>query len=187
MESPVHHHRSGADPDDPAPQPDGTSLPAVPGALRWLVAAAAVGVVLLVALPTVMALDRGFTARMIMDNRPDLDPAHLDFAVNGAILYSVVLHAVDVVLTVWFVIKVLHGRRWARIALTAYLVIATVGSLNSVTAGTQILWVVIAGDGLHLVMLALLWLPGSVRRFFTAHRCAAPGHAAATSVERSSR
>lgn len=144
-----------------------------PTALRWLVPAVAVGVVLLVALPAVMVLDRDFTARSIMLDNPGLDPAHLDFAVNVVIIDAVAWHAIDVVLSVWFVVKVLQRRQWARIALTVYLVVATLGSLYSAAQGTQFLWAVIPGDAIHLVMLALLWLPGSVRRFFAAPPSAA--------------
>lgn len=144
-----------------------------PVALRWLVAGVICGVILLVALPLVMAINRDYTAEAVMQNNPNLDPAHLGFAVNASIAYAAVLHAVDVVLTIWLVIKVLQGRRWARIALTVYLVVATVGSLYSAAAGVQFLWAVIPSDGLHIVMLILLWAPASVRRFFAAHRAPA--------------
>jgi len=119
-----------------------------------------------------MAVDREFTANSITKNEPNLDPAHLDFAITGAIVYAVVMHAIDVVLSVWFTVKALRGRQWARIALTVYLVIATFGSLYSAAAGTEYLWAVIPGDGVHIAMLALLWLPRSVREFFAAHRAA---------------
>ena len=55
-------------------------------------------------------------------------------------------------------------------ALTAYLVIATAGSLYSAASGTQFLWAVIPGDAIHIVMLVLLWVPRSVRDFFAVHR-----------------
>ena len=142
----------------------------MPAVVRWLVPAVAVGVVLLVALPAVMALDRDFTARAILRNNPGLDPANLDFAINAVILYAVVLHAVDVILSIWLVIKVLQRRQWARIALTVYLVVATAGSLYSAAQGTQFLWAVIPGDTVHVAMLALLWVPRSVREFFAASR-----------------
>lgn len=140
----------------------------VPTALRWLVPAVAVGVVLLVALPAVMVLDRDFTVRAIMQDNPGLDPAHLGFAVNAVLIDAVAWHTIDVILSIWFVVKVLQRRQWARIALTIYLVIATLGSLYSAAQGTPFLWAVIPGDAVHLAMLALLWLPVSVRRFFAA-------------------
>lgn len=161
---------------DPATAGNATSAPRaaeamahpVPTALRWLVPAVAVGVVLLVALPAVMVLDRDFTVRAIMADNPGLDPAHLDFAVNVVLVDAVAWHTIDVVLSIWFVVKVLQRRQWARIALTVYLVIATLGSLYSAVQGTPFLWAVIPGDAVHLAMLALLWIPGSVRRFFAA-------------------
>lgn len=149
-----------------------TPLPP-PAALRWLVVGVAAGVVLLVALPVAMMIGRdGFLAESIVQNDPSLDPRQIEFAINASIIYAAVMHAIDVVLTIWFVVKVLQGRQWARIALTAYLVIATFGSLYSAASGTAYLWAVIPSDVLHLVMLALLWLPQSVRTFFASHRAA---------------
>lgn len=148
------------------PQASEASTPPVPTALRWLVPAVAVGVALLVALPAVMVLDRDSTVRAIMQDNPGLDPAHLDFAVNAVIIDAVAWHTIGVVLSIWFVVKVLQRRQWARIALTVYLVVATVGSLYSAAQGTQFLWAVIPGDAIHLAMLALLWIPRPVRRFF---------------------
>ena len=86
------------------------SAPPVPTALRWLVPCVVVGVALLIALPAVMAFDRGFTADAVMQNQPDLNPAHLDLAVNLVIIDAVTWHAIDVVLSIWFVVKVLQGR-----------------------------------------------------------------------------
>ena len=150
-----------------------SSPPPPPAALRWLVVGVAVGVILLVALPVAMMIGRdGFLAESIMQNDPSLDPRQLEFAINAAIIYAVVIHAIDVVLTIWFVVKVLQGRQWARIALTAYLVVATFGSLYSAGSGSAYLWAVIPSDVLHIAMLALLWVPRSVRRFFAAHRAA---------------
>lgn len=142
----------------------------MPTALRWLVPCVAVGVALLIALPAVLAFDRGFTADAIMQHEPALDPSHLELAIDLVIVDAVVWHSIDVVLSVWFVVKTLQGRHWARVALTAYLVIATVGSLYSAASGTQFLWAVVPGDAIHVVMLALLWVPRSVRDFFAAHR-----------------
>lgn len=145
----------------------------VPTPLRWLVPAVGVGVFLLIALPVVMLIGReGFLRDSILENSPGLRPDFVDFAINASLVYTVVLHAIDVVLSIWFVVKVLQGRQWARIALTAYLLIATFGSLYSAAMGAAYLWAVIPGDGVHIVMLVLLWLPPSVREFFRAHRAA---------------
>ncbi|MEO3797120.1 hypothetical protein ABGB14_43555 [Nonomuraea sp. B10E15] len=142
----------------------------VPTALRLLVPYMLVLVVLYIALPVQMAVDRDFTSASIMRNNPTLDPADLDFAVNAAIVYAIVLHALDAVLVVWFVLKALKGRHWARIALTVYLVIATLASYISAAAGSEYWWAVISGNVIHLAMIAALWLPASARAFFAAHR-----------------
>jgi hypothetical protein len=127
-------------------------------------------VLLLVALPLKMALDRDATVATILRARPDLPAADLDFAVPAVITYAAVLHAVDVVLVVWFTLKVLAGRRWARIALTVYLIFVLGFSLLSAQAGAEYLVVVILSNVIHLLMLALLWLPPSVRGLFAANR-----------------
>lgn len=159
------------------PGKDGTSAappasvdPPLPLPLRWLAIATAVYTVLLVALPIQMTLDQEALTASIRENNPDLNPAHMDFAINAALVYSWALHAIDVVLTIWFTVKAVRGRRWARIALTGYLLIATSFSLVSAAAGTMYLWAVISCDGIHVLMLVLLWAPRSVRRFFATHR-----------------
>lgn len=122
--------------------------------------------VLYIALPVMMAVDRDYTSASIMRNNPSLSPADLDFAVNAAIVYAIVLHAVSSAAAVWLVVKALRGRRWARIALTAYLILATLGSLVSAAAGAEYLWAVIPSDAIQLAMIVLLWLPAPSRRFF---------------------
>jgi membrane protein YdbS with pleckstrin-like domain len=61
-------------------------------------------------------------------------------------------------------VQTLKGRRWARIALSVFLIVATVASFASWSAGLQFQWSVIATDALHVLMIALLWLPGRSRR-----------------------
>ncbi|TDE60448.1 hypothetical protein E1295_01025 [Nonomuraea mesophila] len=143
---------------------------AVPAPLRLLVPAAIVLVAVYVALPLLMAIDRDFTGASVMRGNPGLDPAHLDFAINAAVTYAVVLHALDVVLVIWFVLKALKGRHWARVALTVYLIVATLAGFVSAAAGSEYYWAVISADVIHLVMIAALWLPASARAFFAAHR-----------------
>ncbi|WP_166997924.1 hypothetical protein [Paramicrobacterium fandaimingii] len=139
----------------------------IPLPLKWLIPAVGVGIFLLVALPVAMLIGRdGFLLDSVIANDPTLDPRYLEFALNASIIYAVVLHAIDVVLSIWFVVKIMQGRQWARVALTAYLVIATFGSLYSAAAGSAYLWAVIPGDSIHVIMLVLLWAPRSVRDFF---------------------
>lgn len=146
----------------------------IPLALKGVVAGVIAGIVLLVALPVYMMINREMVGESIMRDTPSLDPSRLGLQINLAILYAVVLHAVDVALTIWLTVKLVRGRNWARIALTAYLVIATGFSLISAVAGTDYLMFVIPTDAIHLIMILLLWLPRSARAFFAAHRSAAP-------------
>lgn len=132
-----------------------------------------IGVTLLVALPVAMVVDRDHTIRAIMNDQPDLAPAHQGTAFAAVIVFAVVVHAVDAVLTIWFGVRTLGGKQWARIALTVYLVVATLGSVASAAAVPTYLWAIIPGDGVHILMLVLLWAPRSVRAFFAAHRAGA--------------
>lgn len=139
----------------------------LPLPLKGVVAGVIAGIVLLVALPVYMMINRQMVGESIMQDTPSLDPSRLDLQINLAILYAVALHLVDVALTIWLAVKLVRGRNWARIALTAYLVIATGFSLISAFAGTAYAMFVIPTDTIHVAMIILLWAPRSVRDFFT--------------------
>ena len=148
------------------PQP-----PPAPRALRWLVVGVVASIILLIALPIVMMIDQaGLRAAIEEDTGGSLDPEWKDWVLVATIVYAVVLHLVDVALLLWLVPKVLRGRNWARITLTVYLIVATYFSLYSATQGTMFLWAVIPTDILHVLMIGLLWIPASVRRYFQSQR-----------------
>lgn len=165
MEAQVYHQ------DSVRPADAEASTPRAPTALKWVLGGVAGGVVLLVGLPLAMWLGRdGFLTDSILAEDPGLTEKQLEFAIWASILYAVVLHAVDVVVTIWLMVKLWQGRQWARIAMTVYLVIATAGSLYSASKGDSYLMVVIPTDALHAMMLVLLWVPRSVREFFATHQ-----------------
>ena len=120
-----------------------------------------------------MIIDRHGTMTTILRDQPGLDEQAQGVAFVAVILYAVVLHSLDVALLVWFTLKVWRGRRWARIALTGYPVVASILSLISAAEGIEYLVIVIPTDVIHLIMLGLLWLPTSVRAFFAPRRPAA--------------
>lgn len=138
----------------------------MPWPLWIVIAGMVVAVVLLIALPVAMAVDRSHTEQMILNDQPELDPAHLGFAFAAVMVFAIVLHGIDAALTLWFGIKAIQGRRWARIALTIVLVVLTVGSLFSAAAVPTYLWAVIPGDTAHILMVIALWVPKSVRDYF---------------------
>lgn len=141
--------------------------PPAPRALRWLVVGVVASIILLIALPIVMMVDQaGLRAAIEEDTGGSLDPEWKDWVLVATIVYAVVLHLVDVALLLWLVPKVLRGRNWARITLTVYLIVATYFSLYSATQGAMFLWAVIPTDILHVLMIGLLWIPSSVRRYF---------------------
>lgn len=140
----------------------------VPRPLRWLVPLMIGYGLLLVALPVQMALSPEALAETVRRRDPSLTPEWVEFAVLVALLQTVVLHAVSLAVAVWFSVKAVRGRRWARIGLTVYVLLAALSSLGSASAGVSYLVHVIATNVIHVVLLGLLWLPGSVREFFAA-------------------
>jgi hypothetical protein len=136
---------------------------------RWVLVAAIVLAALYVALPVVLVLDLDAVRATVQAESPALDAHGVDVAVRAVVAYSAILHAVSVAVLLWFTVQTLKGRRWARIALSVFLflIVATVASFASWSAGLQFQWSVIATDALHVLMIALLWLPGRSRR---AHR-----------------
>jgi len=177
MPARTYHQQSPSAPGSASTQAAATR---VPRPLRWLVPGLLGLIVLYAALPIVMMLDREFLGASIMRNNPDLDPAWLDRSVTDAIIYTVALHAIDIVLATWFVVKSLQGRNWARIALTVYLVLATLLGMISVAAGPEYYWAAFGADAIHIAMIVLLWVPRSSRRFFATRRGARPLRAPAS-------
>ncbi|WP_152362726.1 hypothetical protein [Microlunatus speluncae] len=140
--------------------------------MRWLVLGSVLSGILLIGLPLRMIIDRDGTMAAIQRDQPGLDGQAPGIVFALVIAYTAVLHAIAVALLVWFTIKVLRGRGWARIALTVYLVAASILGLNSAGKGIDFLLVVIGANLVHLIMLGLLWLLPSVRAFFAEHRAA---------------
>ncbi|SDS80846.1 hypothetical protein SAMN04489752_2574 [Brevibacterium siliguriense] len=142
-----------------------------PAALRLLLIGVAVSIVLLVGLPILMFVNQAeLVATIERETAGTLSQEWMDRVVVFVMIYSIVLHLLDVILLVWLTPKVLRGRQWARITLTAYLAAATAGSLYSASKGGMYLAVVIPTDLLHVIMVVLLWAPPSVRRFFARQR-----------------
>ncbi|TCK26741.1 hypothetical protein EV378_2586 [Pseudonocardia endophytica] len=121
---------------------------------------------MLVALPVTMVLDPAATAASVERQNPSLPPSEVQSWASAAVAYAAAIHLVYAVLVTWLGAMTLRRRRWARVALTIALVLATLGSLDSATRGPGYLWWAIAGDVLHVAIIAMLWVPGSVRQFF---------------------
>lgn len=145
------------------PPPLDTQFP-VP--FRWLIASLIALVILYIALPVAMFVDRSATEESVLAAAPALGAEELNAQVNLSLAYAATVHAVFIVLAIWFTAKTCARRRWARIALTGLLVLATAGAVASWFDGPQFAWAVIATAVVHLIMLALLWLPRSSRDFF---------------------
>lgn len=138
----------------------------MPGPLRWMGAAVGVLVLVLLALPVVMSLDRDLVTTSVLRDDPSRSGDELDTAITMVLGYTWALHVVYAAVVVWLSVKTLRGRRWARIALSVLMVLATANSIESAMAGQEYYWAVIAGDVLHISVLVLLWVPKSVRAYF---------------------
>lgn len=145
--------------------------------MRWLMIGAIVSIVLLLALPVMMLIDRDGVMATIVRQGQQLDTAdrqwllaNPDLVFGFVMVYTVVLHLVCIGVLSWFTPKAVRGRGWARIALSVYLVVATCLSVISAVQGGLFLAIVIPTDIIHVFMLVLLWVPPSVGRFYAAHR-----------------
>ncbi|MDN5915960.1 MAG: hypothetical protein L0I76_12765 [Pseudonocardia sp.] len=147
-----------------------TGIGAVPAPLRLAAAGMVALLLVLAALPVMMALDPAATAASVTRQDPSLSPADVEFGVSASIVYAAGLHLVYGAVLLWLGLKSLRRRRWARIALTVALVLATLNSIDSATKGPEYVWWAIAGDVLHVGIVGLLWLPRSVREYFAAAR-----------------
>lgn len=134
--------------------------------LRWIGIGVALLALLYAALPVVLLVDRGQLERYVLRERPGLGPSELGTARAAVILFIAVVHAGFLGLEVWLAIMIRRPRLWARRLFTVVLIMATVGSLASWSAVPEFAPVIIATGLLQLAVLALLWLPRSMRRHF---------------------
>lgn len=148
----------------------GTGAPPLPAALRWVRAAFGVLVVVLLALPVLMTVDRDFVTTSVLREDPALSGGQLQFAITASLIFSWGVHVMYAAVGLWFVLKTLAGRQWARIALTILLVIATANSVDSAMKGPEFYGWVISGDILQITIIVLLWAPRTTRAYFARHR-----------------
>jgi hypothetical protein len=151
----------------------------MPRPMRWLVVGSVASVVLLLALPVMMLIDRNAVVATILGGGTQMDAsdrewllANLDRVFGFVMLYTVVLHAVCIGVLSWFTPKAVRGRNWARIGLSVFLIAVTCLSIISAAQGGMFLAFVIPSDIIHVLMLVLLWVPPSVGRFYAEHRSA---------------
>lgn|GEM_PF-5790683 len=127
---------------------------------RLFTVTALVLILLYALVPLMMLMDSSLAETLIMKNRPGLSARELQFATAAVIIFTTAIHLLFMGLTLWLSIMAVRRRKWAHIALTAVLSIATFGSFSSWMAGPSLYPVIIATTIIHLVLLVLLWLPG---------------------------
>ncbi|HIT76752.1 MAG TPA: hypothetical protein IAA98_14325 [Candidatus Avipropionibacterium avicola] len=137
-----------------------------PPTLRWLIPVVIGYGIVLALLPLQMVLWPDGVIESVRRQEPGLDPYWQAMAVRLAIAQAALIHAVSLGLAIWFTVKVLRGRRWARIALTVQMLLSIPESLYSATSGATFVPHVIASNCFHVAILGLLWVPASVRSFF---------------------
>lgn len=136
---------------------------AMPAALRITIAALSALVLLHVAVPVMLLAGRASLRDDTLAAHPDFRPDQLDAAVVVTLAAAAVFHLLFCAAYIWFGWKLARGRRWARIALTITLVLATLFSVVSWTSSSMFHAAIIASDVLQIVLMGLLWLPPSVR------------------------
>ncbi|PSL00049.1 hypothetical protein CLV63_102175 [Murinocardiopsis flavida] len=149
-------------------RPDGSRSRPVPAPLRWTRVCLALLIVILLALPVVMTLDPDPYIDAIARENPSLDDGELRFAYTLALAMTYGVHVPFAAVLWWLVVKTLRGRRWARVVLTLALAVAILHGFVSAAAGPEYYPAVIAGDVVMVAMIALIWIPASVRAFFAA-------------------
>jgi hypothetical protein len=122
-------------------------------------------VLLHVAVPIVMLANKVSLRADTLAANPTFTPAELDAAVVVALAAAVVFHLLFCVAYIWFGWKLARRRRWARVALTVTLVLATLFSVVSWTSSAMFHTEIIAGDAVQIALLGLLWIPPSVRDY----------------------
>jgi hypothetical protein len=133
----------------------------------------AVLVILHLIVPLIMMLERDTIAEGIRQANRALTPDAVDLALKITLLASALFHLLFVGLYIWFGLKLQPGRRWARIALTATLIIAVFTSVVSFKSSPLFRAIIPISDLLQLALVVLLWLPRTMRDFFaTAGRAA---------------
>jgi ABC-type sulfate transport system permease subunit len=141
---------------------------AMPKEIRWAV----LGLVLLVAFHLVvvpiMWIQSDVIAKGIEASNPNLTPVEVGFALKATLVASLVFHLIFAMLYVWMAFKIHAGRRWARILLSAALVLGTVASVVSFSLSPMFRVLIPIGDLLQIAVIALLWFPRPSREHFAA-------------------
>ena len=132
----------------------------MPASSRLFIITVLVLILLYALVPLMLLVDSSLAETLIMKNRPELPGSELQFAAVAVKTFTAAIHLLFMGLTAWLSIMAVRRRKWARIALTAVLSIATFGSFSSWMAGPALHPVIIATTIIHLVLIVLLWLPG---------------------------
>ena len=133
---------------------------------RRLVPILVVLVILYAILPTLMILNPEFLRTEIIRNQPGISNKSIAFAIVAVSIFTAGIHALFIGLYIWLFAMIRKRHKWARIVLTILLMIATVGSFASWSAGPAFYIVIIATNVFHAILAGLLWIPRSVNNFF---------------------
>lgn len=140
----------------------------VPRELTWV----GVGLVILVAFhlitTAVMVLQRAAIAEGIKMANPGFSELQVSYALTVTLAASALFHGLFVLLYIWLAFKIRTGKKWAQVALTVVLAVATVASAVSFSLSPMFRLIIPLGDVLQLVLIGLLWFPASSRAYFAA-------------------
>src|SRR5699024_8091854 len=139
----------------------------MPTSLRWFVPILILLVILYAVVPILMIVNPEFLRNVIVRSQPAISNKDIKFVVNIVGIFVAGIHALFIGLSIWLTTMIFKRRNWARIVLTFLLVIATLGSFASWTAGPAFYGIIIATNIVHTILVGLLWIPRSVSNFFT--------------------
>lgn len=153
----------------PSSEPAGGPHGAIPIQVIWAVRCLIAFVLLNLVVVGLLVANRGAIAETIRQSNPSWSQDQLDAFVASIVVGGSIVHLIFVVLTLWLAWMVRKGRRWARVVLTAVLVLNLIIGLSvfvSPIAGIIQQVVNVISALLKLAAIGLLWLPGPSRAFF---------------------
>ncbi|UOQ83530.1 hypothetical protein [Gracilibacillus salinarum] len=140
----------------------------MPAPLRLFLPILIVLELLYASIPAIMIMNLDFLRTVIVQSKPTLSNKDIEFAVPIVGIFVAGIHTLFIGLTIWLSVMIRSRGKWARVGLTLVLLIATLGSFASWTAGPMFYGIIIVTNIVHVILVGLLWLPQSVRNFFSA-------------------
>lgn len=101
---------------------------------------------------------------------PKLSPNEVDAIVCVTLISAAIFHIIFVIAYVWLSIMIYKRKNWLRIVLTTILIVATLASAVSFKTSTMFRAIIPITDLIQLILILLMWIPITSRKYFTARK-----------------